>query len=311
MLLFITQINCQNKKVRVGVWEFFDIEVLPDSNVFINKNEKINGLDDDNNGYIDDINGIGLDENEKPVNHFFHSNDSSLMYYFHGSAVAYTIAKYNPNVEIMGGGFYTYFVRQYDEVMFDKLIKRISTDYVYDVNLFCDGMEKSVEYFSNNKVKVVNVSWYADYDFFVKFYKELGMDASYLYGMEDWVQIFHDRLYAVFKKYSDIIFVLGAGNDAKDVDENFVVPACIDLPNVIVVGGVDDNGEQIDFSNYGKNVKTWALAKGTYKINKDREIFMEGTSFSAPIITAWVAVQIGNNLTIEEIKEKSKGLKIY
>ncbi len=302
---------CQNEKVRVGVWEFFDVEVVPDSNVFVNKNETLNGVDDDKNGYIDDINGIGLDMNEKPVNHNFHSDESSLIYYFHGSAVAYTIVNYNPDVELVGGGFYSYYVRQFDNNLLDSLKKRMTSDYLYDVNLFCDGMEKCADYFYEQNVKVVNISWYADFDFFRKFFCEINLDSSYLKDMKDWMAVFYQRLHSIFEKYSDIIFVIGAGNDNKDIDENFVVPACIDLPNVIVVGGLDNDGNKIDFSNYGKNVQSWALAKGTYKINKQDSYFMEGTSFSAPIITAWVAEQIQKKLTIEEIKEKSKGLKIY
>lgn len=301
----------QNVKVRVGVWEFFDIYVIPDSNVFVNKYEVLNGVDDDNNGYIDDINGIGLDENERPLNHSFISDDSTIMFYFHGSAVASTIAKYNSNVEIVGGGFYSYFIRSYFPLMLENLKNRITTDYLADVNLFCDGMEKCVEYFKSQNVRVVNISWYADYDFFVKFFPQIGLDSHLLFYMDDWMLIFHKRLFRIFENYSDIIFVLGAGNDKKDVEKNFVVPACIDLPNVIVVGGLDKKGNMIDFSNYGKNVQTWALAEGKYRVSKTKTIFMEGTSFAAPIIVAWVAKQIENGLTINEIKEKSKGLKVY
>lgn len=304
-------VSGQKAKVRVGVWEFFDIQVLTDSNVFINTKEKSNKLDDDNNGYIDDIYGIGLDENEKPFNHCFISDDSTIIFYFHGSAVASTIAKYNSNVEIVGGGFYSYYIRSHNALMLENLKQRIISNPISDVNLFCDGMEKCVEYFNNQSVKVVNVSWYADIDFFIKFFAEINLDSQYLFYMNDWMRIFYDRMYKIFTKYSNIIFVLGAGNDNKDVDENFVVPACIDLPNVIVVGGLDKKGNRIEFSNYGKNVQTWALAEGKYRISKTKTIFMEGTSFAAPIIVAWVAKQVENNLTINEIKEKSKGLKIY
>ena len=177
--------------------------------------------------------------------------------------------------------------------------------------LFRSGMEKCVEYFKSQNVKVVNISWYADYDFFIRFFAQINLDSQHLFYMNDWMQVFYKRLLSIFEKYSDIIFVLGAGNDNKNVNENFVVPACIDLPNVIVVGGLDKKGNRIEFSNYGKNVHTWALAEGKYRISKSKSVFMEGTSFAAPIIVAWVAKQIENGLSINEIKEKSNGLKIY
>ncbi len=48
--------------VIVGVWDSgTDIDALPAGNRFVNKNETINGKDDEGNGYIDDVNGIGYD----------------------------------------------------------------------------------------------------------------------------------------------------------------------------------------------------------------------------------------------------------
>jgi hypothetical protein len=48
--------------VVVGVWDSgTDIAALPVENRFINTREQLNGKDDDNNGYVDDVSGIGYD----------------------------------------------------------------------------------------------------------------------------------------------------------------------------------------------------------------------------------------------------------
>ncbi len=48
--------------VVVAVWDSgTDIAVLPSKNRFVNKGEIINGKDDDGNGFVDDVSGIGYD----------------------------------------------------------------------------------------------------------------------------------------------------------------------------------------------------------------------------------------------------------
>jgi subtilisin family serine protease len=48
--------------IVVAVWDSgTDIAALPAENRFVNKNEIVNGKDDDGNGYVDDVNGIGYD----------------------------------------------------------------------------------------------------------------------------------------------------------------------------------------------------------------------------------------------------------
>ncbi|MGD2034309.1 MAG: S8 family serine peptidase, partial [Bacteroidales bacterium] len=48
--------------VIIGIWDTgVDIDVFPEDNRWMNKNEKIDGKDDDNNGYVDDVYGIAYD----------------------------------------------------------------------------------------------------------------------------------------------------------------------------------------------------------------------------------------------------------
>lgn len=55
--------------VVVGIWDTgVDVDIFPENNVWTNKKEKIDGKDDDQNGYVDDVHGIAYDyEGRKEV----------------------------------------------------------------------------------------------------------------------------------------------------------------------------------------------------------------------------------------------------
>lgn len=53
--------------VTLAVWDSgVDTAVFP-KNLWVNKNEKIDGVDNDQNGFVDDVNGIAFDLDSKPV----------------------------------------------------------------------------------------------------------------------------------------------------------------------------------------------------------------------------------------------------
>lgn len=48
--------------VVIGIWDTgVDIQIFPEKNRWVNKNEKIDGIDNDRNGFVDDIYGIAFD----------------------------------------------------------------------------------------------------------------------------------------------------------------------------------------------------------------------------------------------------------
>lgn len=53
--------------VVIGIWDGgVDMNVFPKNNQWINSKEKVDGKDNDINGFIDDVHGIGFDEEGKP-----------------------------------------------------------------------------------------------------------------------------------------------------------------------------------------------------------------------------------------------------
>jgi subtilisin family serine protease len=100
----------------------------------------------------------------------------------------------------------------------------------------------------------------------------------------------------------DVLLVLAAGNDNKDIDANpdypndvFADGSATDAANVINVGAsglkLDENLASA-FSNYGqKNVDVFAPGVKITSIDSDAEtITDDGTSFSAPIVTGIAAL---------------------
>lgn len=84
----------------------------------------------------------------------------------------------------------------------------------------------------------------------------------------------------------DTLFVAGAGNSNNDTDFNASFPSGVELPNLIVVGGVDKAGEPMVISSFGKTVRVAAngqdmpvIAPGGYHLRDT------GTSHAAPGVT--------------------------
>lgn len=312
LIFFTTFCQSQTQKVRVGLWEFYDVNAVPEQNVWKNPKETLNGEDDDKNGYIDDIYGIGFNYLEKPVNHNFTPEYDTglkvLTRYFHGTAIANIIAKNNSDVEIVGVGFLRYVERPLDSLWKANIIQRLQGKPEDDMKLIDNLFQTSISYFRKQNVKVINISWYGNYKFFEKFLKELNINTKEnLNKMRTWMKLFHASLLKTMQNNSDMFFVIAAGNDSADVDQAFSVPANIDLPNTIIVGGLNKKGtEKASFSNYGEKVKVWATAEyDTLKISNDYVLNYpnaNGTSFAAPVVTAYVAQKISEGYNFQQIK---------
>lgn len=111
---------------------------------------------------------------------------------------------------------------------------------------------------------------------------------------------------------TDAVFVCAAGNYSSDVAENPVYPVCFNIPNVISVAAIDNNGELACFSNYGSKVDVAAPGVGIMStIPNNQYRFEDGTSMAVPFVTGVAAlVKSKNNKikTLEIIKNIEKGV---
>ncbi|MBL9002079.1 MAG: S8 family serine peptidase [Phycisphaerae bacterium] len=104
------------------------------------------------------------------------------------------------------------------------------------------------------------------------------------------------------------VFVASAGNSSLDNDSNLsAYPASFDLPGIIAVAATDNNDALADFSNYG--VRTVDVAAPGVQILTTSQDggyqFIDGTSFSGPIVAGAVALlkSFKPNASAVEIRE--------
>jgi len=146
--------------------------------------------------------------------------------------------------------------------------------------------QETVDFFKEQRVRVVNMSW--EYDL-----KEvennlevngIGKDASErAESARKILGILRTGLWDVLKSAPDILFVVAAGNSDSNVAFDEMIPSSFELPNVLVVGAVDQAGEPTGFTSYGKTVQVYAngFEVESY-VPGGQRLKMSGTSMASP-----------------------------
>lgn len=229
-----------------------------------NTNEIANdGVDNDKNGYVDDIMGWNFveDMNEVLTGDVYYEND-------HGTECASIISAGASNSKFRG--------INYNENIKIMTLKVLS------------GIEKrgevaniieAIKYAENNGADICNLSAnFTDYN---------------------------DELSQVIKQ-SDMLFVVSAGNNARDIDKNSVYLASYEYQNIISVAAVDRQGQLYDESNYGKhNVDIAAPGVDIYCAVVNGYDYDTGTSMATAIVSGVCAMAMSTNEinSIYDLKE--------
>ena len=177
--------------------------------------KETNNVDDDANGYIDDVNGWDFCHDDKTV----HDPDDD----FHGTHVSGTIAaKLNgtgivgvaPNVKLMA-------------------LKFLGDDQACGWD---DQAIAAIDYAKSFGVRISNNSWARP------------ASAPPFGNPADDVPLYE----AI--EGSGMLFVAAAGNSGQDLDNDSrpSIPASFDLSNILSVAAVDNAGQFASFSNYGE-----------------------------------------------------------
>lgn len=106
------------------------------------------------------------------------------------------------------------------------------------------------------------------------------------YQKRDW-QMFRKAALA----HPELLFIISAGNDGRNVDEKPIYPSGFKLPNAIVVGSTDNFGRLPASSNWGPNtvdISTPGEEIETYD-HKGAKTYVSGSSFAVPRIAALAA----------------------
>jgi subtilisin family serine protease len=194
--------------------------------------------------------------------------------YMHGTHVAGIAAEDNPYARL--------------------LVARIAFDYhptpkamtMETAQRHADSYEATAKYFREHGVRVVNMSWGWTY-------KEIegsleangvGADAEERAAMaKEMIGILSDGLHQAMVDSPDILFVTAAGNEDNDVEFDVVIPSSFNLPNLMVVGALDQAGDPTSFTSGGENVRVYANGFQVESYVPGGETMkMSGTSMASP-----------------------------
>jgi thermitase len=235
-----------------------------------------NGVDDDGNGYIDDV--IGWDfvfDDPDPDCYIFDGKltDRIAPYWHSIDALGIIGARGNNGIGVAGINW---------EVSLMLLKCAAQGDTGRDR---AERTARAIRYAADNGARAINWSGF--------------------------VQEERPEKLALLKEAIDyaggkgVLLIVGAGNDAHDIDleENYFYPACFESDNIIVVAEIDFDGtlykvpegsKFVGGSNYGaRNVDIAALAQNyTTRLKDNCSIYGlgGGTSDAAPVVTGVAAL---------------------
>jgi len=144
----------------------------------------------------------------------------------------------------------------------------------------------TVAYFQKQGVRVVNMSWgeaLADAESSLE-QNGIGDSAEQRRAMAREVFGYQkEGLYEAIKGAPDILFVCAAGNADNDVEFEEHIASSFDLPNLLVVGAVDQAGDPTSFTSFGGTVQVYAngFEVDSY-VPGGKRMKMSGTSMASP-----------------------------
>jgi len=233
------------------------------SNIWINPGEgsRADRKDNDRNGFVDDIHGWDFNANNASV--YDGAADD------HGTHVAGTVAAVANN----GAGVFGVC----------PSAKLITAKFLGANGGTTAGAVKAINYLTQLKLaKRINL-----------------VATNNSWGGGGYSQALYDAIRAAGD--ANILFIAAAGNSGLDIDTTPSYPASYQLPNVIAVAAIGQNGQRASFSNYGVKsvhiaapgvnvVSTVPTARGAAGY-----AYMSGTSMAAPHVTGAAALYVSLN----------------
>jgi subtilisin family serine protease len=233
-----------------------------------------NGLDDDGNGYADDVHGVDL----------FNQDGDPMDDNGHGTHVAGTIGAQGDN-GVGGVG-----VAWNPQVLACKFLDATGTG--LDANaIACFEYVIDLKVNRGINVRVTNNSW-----------GSLRNQAALF------PQALKDAVDAAGQ--AGIVNVFAAGNDAVNADVSPFDPASFTSTSIVSVAASDESDARASFSNYGaQSIDLAAPGTNIYSTYLDSYGYWSGTSMAAPHVSGTLALMASQNaaLTPEALKARLLG----
>jgi subtilisin family serine protease len=142
------------------------------------------------------------------------------------------------------------------------------------------------EYFRDNDIRVVNMSWADSQSEFEQWLGKTSTEKDpekrkQLAG--DIYAVWRDAVADAIKTAPNTLWICAAGNSDSNASFLGDVPASLELPNLITVGAVDQAGDETSFTSYGKTV---VLHADGYQVESyvpgGTKLHFSGTSMASP-----------------------------
>lgn len=255
-----TGVDILNEDLRENIWQ--NLKEIPN-----------NGLDDDNNGFIDDIHGWNFveDNNDVRVSAISVMDDSGAV--SHGTILSGLIGAVGDN-NLLGTG-----LNWHIKIM---PIRAISSDGGGSLG----NVAKAINYAVNNGADIISISFVGDS-------KSLGLQESLFNARKQGVLV----VAAAGNNRND-----GTGNDNSTNNKQY--PICSDFEDsenwILGVTSVDKNDKLSDFTNYGICVDLSAPGEFIYSTQRSDTQYVGyeknfggpwfGSSFSVPLVAGAAAL---------------------
>jgi subtilisin family serine protease len=330
--------------ITIAIWDTgVDTSVFPDQ-FFVNHKEKVNNRDDDGNGYVDDVHGIGYTidpektreilypiENPESINERKDlikalSDIEAAIASPEAAALKQRLAAMSPEevkpfieqlvqFAIYMHGTYTAGLAVETNPYARILVARLTDDYrmvplpwtIEKSKKWAEMFRDVIGYFKTNGVRVVNMSWTAKLKTFENNLEvnAIGKDSRERARMaREMFDIGKESLFQAMKNAPDILFITSAGNKGDDVAFEDHYPSAFDLPNLLVVGAVDQAGYETSFTSFGGTVDVYAngFEVESY-IPGGEKLPASGTSAASPIVANLAAklLAVDPSSTPEEV----------
>ncbi|HPF69031.1 MAG TPA: S8 family serine peptidase [Candidatus Krumholzibacteria bacterium] len=216
--------------------------------------------------------------------------------YMHGTHVAGIAVRGNPYARILAARI-EFDYHQTPKAMTVETARLLADDYV-----------RTAQYFRDAGVRCVNMSWGWTF-------KEIegaleangvGANAEERAAMaREMIGILSDGLKKAMTDSPGILFITAAGNDDNDVEFDVVIPSSFDLPNLMVIGAVDQAGDPTGFTSGGRLVKIYANGfQVESTVPGGGTMKMSGTSMASPNVLNLAAklFTLDPKLTPEQVR---------
>lgn len=205
-------------------------------------------IDNDSNGYVDDVNGWDFYNLDNTV---YDASDGDQ----HGTHVSGTIAGTANTTGVIGAA---------------PNIKIMPLKFIGPYGGYLSDAVLAINYAKAKGIKVSNNSW----------------------GGGGFSQTLSDAI-----KNSNSLFVAAAGNNGENADTTPMYPAAYDLPNILSVAAINNQGNLASFSNYG--VKSVDIAAPGVSVLSSvpggAYDYYSGTSMATPHVSGVASLVLSRN----------------